>query len=199
MIKTKKLINKAFIISIMVLALMSMSVLQPLYADSTEDTTATIGFTDGGITMVSVPAFDFGLQSISTGVTEYNPTNTMDPIRVSDLRGSLLGWELSVTLSPFKNSIEAELPTLKGAYININTTMFTPVNGEVGEAPTAVSNIQVTADNTQFSVASAGSYTGKGTWEMNLSPANVKLVVLPGSAYVGNNTADLTWTLQAAP
>jgi len=196
---SKKQIKKAVIISAMILAVMSMSVMQPFYADSTEDATATIEFTGGGITMISVPSFHFGVQSISAAVTEYNPTNTMASIEISDLRGKMLGWNLTVSLSPFKNSIDAELETLKGAYIDITPSAFTPVSDEPGEAPTAVSNIQITADNTEFSVASAGQYTGKGNWQMNLAPANVKLVVLPGSAYIGNNTADLTWTLQAAP
>ena len=41
--------------------------------------------------------------------------------------------------------------------------------------------------------------TGAGAWQMTLASEAVKLQVPTGSASVGLNTAELTWTLQTAP
>jgi hypothetical protein len=201
LIKTKKdnKINTAVMIFMMILAIAAMSVLQPFYAADPLTGTAEIGFLSGELELLSVPSFKFGTQNISAGTTEYPAESVTGSAQVSDLRGVKRGWELNVSLSEFESSTELGLKTLPGSYIKIENSTISPLNGQTGTPPTAETDIQIPSDNTQTSVITAAEEAGKGAWQIDWANADVKLVVLAGTAYAGMHTANLTWTLQVGP
>ena len=175
--------------------------IQPAYAvevDS-EETNATVNFIAGNLELMGVPEFNFGSPTISSATETYTMTNVVVPVQVSDARGSGEGWSLNVSLSPFTLD-DGETESIQGAYIQIKNATVSAVNGTVGDAPLVASaNLQIDSDNTETPVFSAAADAGRGVWQMNWSMGDASLVVLPGTANPGINTATLTWSLQTAP
>ena len=168
-------------------------------ADLNAETTATVEFNAGELSLVSVATLDFGQQDISTSEETYTAKDVDSAIQVSDLRGSGEGWDLTVALSEFTHKDNDE--TLPGAYLTFSGTTVEDVNETNGSAPTSVSTVslKIDSDDEQNSIFVAGDEAGMGVWELTIEPEAVELTVLPGTTYAGEYQADLTWSLQTTP
>ena len=192
--------SKMLTATLAILALTVIFLTLPVYAASggSEDTDASVTFTAGDLTLNSAPTLDFGSQTISAQEQVYPAVTTGSPIQVGDLRGSGIGWDLIVALSPFTLSDDVTA-TLQGSSISLANPTVTPANGTIGAPPVAQPTVTLTSDSTQTPVLAAEEDTGMGVWETAWAPGDVELTVLPGTAQQGLNTATLTWSLQSAP
>ena len=166
---------------------------------ASEESTATVIFEGGDITLDQVVAFNFGTHAIAGTIQKHDSTDEDAVIQISDLRGTAEGWDLNVSLSAF--TLTGNSTTLNGAYIEISDVLIAGVNGTVGNAPAfnADETLQVDADETETSILKAEVGDGSGVWSAKWSASDAKLVVPPGSAQEGTYTADLTWSLQSTP
>ena len=164
-------------------------------ADGTT-TQAQVSFGAGALTLLSVPALDFGSQTPSPIIADY-PAQSIDaPVRIADLRGTGAGWKLLVSLSPFQNEGKA---TLDGATITLAGSTVSSVYDTTGAAPEANTPAVLTSDNTSVPVLTAQTNAGEGAWVQIFAPGQAVLKVYPGSTSQGVSVATLTWSLQDAP
>ena len=163
-----------------------------------DETQAIVTFEAGSLTIGSAPILNFGTNNISSAVDTIEATTVSEPVQVSDLRGSGEGWNLNVSLSPFIHS-DGTTETLQGASIQIDKSTVSGANETVGNTPTVPADLEITADNTETPVFIAETGHGMGVWEIEWEATDVDLIVYPGTAHIGTNTATLTWSLQTAP
>lgn len=197
-------------------------------ATSTEESTATIGFTPntdptppvdpedptqpggepgtgapGPLSIDFISSLAFGTHTVSRTQETYNTTVQKPYIQVTDLRGTGAGWKVTASVSAFNNGTGN---TLNGAYLQFNNgSAVSPT--EFSLAPNVNQGVKLTTDNTPASIVQAPDSTGMGTWVTrwftpgNAAPENdsVQLVVPAGASSAGTHTATITWSLVDAP
>ena len=166
---------------------------------ATDESTATVIFEGGDITLDQVASFNFGSHAIA-GSTQIHPSTDDDAtIQITDLRGTAEGWDLNVSLSAF-TLVDGD-DTLDGAYIEISGVIIDGINGTVGDAPTsdASATLEIASDGVETDILNAVTGSGSGVWAATWGETDATLIVLPGSAKAGSYSADLTWSLQSTP
>lgn len=149
-----------------------------------------VTFLPGALTLDKVPSFDFGLQQITTQDQLYNAV-TKSEVQVTDLRGSSLGWTLTLTAGKLKAGMKelagAQLSLKQGKVVNSWNEIVTILKADL--IPTQSVKIM----NAE---AGRGSGVTTGTWETT----DVRLDV-PGNIAKSAEqyVAELTWTLTDAP
>ena len=189
--------TRSLAITLVMMFALLLPLATPIWAAEPEETTATVSFTPGQLTLIQTPALDFGNHSIEATTQVYEATNEITPVQVSDLRGGQGGWTLTATLSPFTLT-DGITETLQGAYIEIENVAVSGVNETEGTAPTLGANLKLEADGTETAFLTAAVGAGSGVWQAAWAKNDISLSVLPGTARTGANNATLTWTLQAA-
>ena len=191
------------VLSLLILLALSVSILTPQVARAeTSNTNATISFEGGLLKLITAPNLNFGsghtIKSVDTTYPlEAVSAEAADPIHVSDLTGTGAGWDLSVSLSSFKDG--GTNLSLGGAYITIEGQDIVGVNGNTAPAPAAQDPVRITSDETPVSLIKAGPGTGMADWQSKLTPENTSLTVLSGRVTTGTHTAIVSWTLGTAP
>ena len=155
-----------------------------------QNSTGKVTFTAGDLTLDKVPSFDFGTQQITTQDRDYD-AQAQSEVQVTDLRGSSVGWTLTVTAGKLK----AGMKELAGAQVSLtNGTVVNTSNETVTASDTTLTPEQ----SVKVMNAAAGNGNGvtTGTWQTT----GVKLHV-PGTSTKSAEqyTANLTWTLTDAP
>jgi hypothetical protein len=188
----------------------------PQNPDGTEPTPGTAG----PLSIDFASSFDFGVNPISNKDQTYfaksqsyfdSKTKTSNYIQVTDNRGTLAGWSLSVTESgQLQNESSKEYPTLDGATISLTH----PILSSLSNAPSPVTQPVIDlVPNTKAIVATASNGTGAGTWvtswgeqgdlriqDMKSINPSVKLFV-PGTTgkEAGTYKTTLIWSLSSLP
>lgn len=149
-----------------------------------------VTFTAGDLTLDKVPSFDFGSQKITIQDQDYNAQEKSE-VQVTDLRGSSVGWTLTVTAGKLK----AGMKELTGSQVSLANGSVVNTNNET----VTVLNTTLTP-NQAVKVMEATVGNGNGVTIGNWKKTDVNLHV-PGSSEksVAQYTADLTWTLADAP
>lgn len=191
--KNKKLLKGWILAVILFLGISAMS--SNAFADTagTANSTATITFTAGELTLVAAPSFDFGSQSIPSGTTSYPATTNTGKLSVSDLRGSGAGWSVTASLATFQNSGN----TLAGSTLALSSSATAAETGTLSSAPVVSSSITLTSDGTVVAIENAATNTGKGVWDTTWGTA--ELTVYAGTAKTGANTSQIDWFLSDTP
>lgn len=200
--KSTKVIAAAVLAVMLVFSLFAVPVFAGEAPDpASTESSATIEFKKGELTLPSVPSLDFGSHDIPTVTSFYKPTNTLSPVTVSDLRGTGTGWHLTAQLSEFKNANDQ--PTLNGALLTVTDPSVT--SGLVGNTSPAPANeldennqFVLTSDNAVVKILSAEANAGMGVWDQQWTGAGTELTVFPGNVS-STNTSTLTWILQDTP
>lgn len=168
-------------------------------ADTTGTSDGTVSFTGGDLSLDATGAgLNFGTNPITDQKATYNNQTANSGVKVSDLRGTGAGWNLSVTQgAQFKNSDATDAKELKGAQINLNGTLDT--TNTSGGAPTLEKDsISLTPGATTL-LAGAKADAGLGTTTVGYDTSTLDVpqsaVKLAGAAY----TTTLTWSLDATP
>jgi hypothetical protein len=165
-------------------------------ADS-EDTTATVVFSAGNLSLDDAPILDFGTHAISNATEDYPATGTAHPITVTDLRGSNAGWNVTASLSGFTSSSNS---TLSGAYITLDDISISAANGTVATPPSVTNaSIKLDSGGSAVKVLTAANGTGSGVHDAALNLSKTMLTVLPGTASAGTHQATLHWELNDTP
>lgn len=151
-----------------------------------------VTFTPGTLTLDQVPNFDFGTQNISAENQTYGAQDE-SVIKVTDLRGSSAGWNLTVTATNLKTSTNK---VLNGAQITLNGGSTTNTSNE-----TVTATDGVLTPNTAVKVLDAASGQGNGVSVGTWGQTTGVTLDVPGTAAKSAEqyTADLTWTLTDAP
>ena len=162
----------------------------------TNTSNAQIEFTAGNLELVSVPSFDFGSHALPSATTTYTAVTVSDPLRVSDLRGSLDGWNVKAQLSGFTVGVT---PTLSGASITLSSGSVTAVGGTTGTAPTVGGTVNIPSGGAATLVTTAAAGAGGGVWDTSWTTANSSIQVFPGNVHSGVATATMDWSLEDTP
>lgn len=159
-----------------------------------EDTNATVKFTDGGISLGNfTSSFDINDNTVIDDDSMISTSKDGLEITVNDFRGNGAGWGLTAKRTVFN---EAGEETLDGAVL-----VLTGVNVDEGsDVPLDVLS-EITIGTTPSSVMNAtGSENfseaqGRGTSKLI---SGAKLTVPNAMASVGNHSSTITWTLANA-
>lgn len=161
-------------------------------ATQDESSEGEVTFTAGALTLDQVPSFDFGNQNISAETQTYG-AQSESVVKVTDLRGTSAGWNLTVTATDLKMGPStfltgAQITLSNGSTTNTSNETVTATNGVL--TPNSAVRVLDAANG-------AGNGVSTGTWAQT---TGVTLEV-PGSTSksVGKYSADLTWTLTDAP
>lgn len=157
------------------------------------NSTGSVEFISGALTLDAVPSFDFGSQKITTKDQTYQ-SKTENVATVTDLRGSSVGWNLTVKQDTQLKTAQNE--ELKGAQLSLSKGAL-----QTSSADTAtVSNGVLIPGGASVKVLEATTGQGNGTFSANWSPEGSILEVPGNSVKLAKHyTANLTWTLTDAP
>ncbi len=153
----------------------------------------SVEFTPGALTLDAVPSFDFGSQKITTKNQTYQ-SKTENIATVTDLRGSSVGWNLTVKQDTQLKTAQNE--ELKGAQLSLSKGLL-----QTSSADTAtVSNGILIPGEASVKVLDAITGQGNGTFSANW-PSEGSTLEVPGKSVklAKHYTANLTWTLTDAP
>lgn len=176
--------------------------------------------TQGPLSFDFASTIKFGEQEISTKTATYfaepqyyhtGEEPTANYVQVTDKRGSLAGWRLSVEQkTDFTNqSTNAVNKTIVGAELSFDAAEGKIVSNGIAEKPTG-RNITLTGAGSSIAVVAANKDQGSGLWTITfgdleminnkLKNTGVKLMV-PGSAQTdaAKYTTDLVWKLENIP
>lgn len=171
----------------------------PVMASAANTTTATITFTDGGLTWGDLDGglngmnMTFGSHTLPTGAITYDSTSSPHSITISDARATTTGWNVKVSMTAF------------------TATGITPFNGTVTLSNGACADANVTVQSSIGIVSGAGSVpvasaavaAGRGAFEVKWNNADQATLTLSGTEAlnvdVGTYQATLTWVLGTAP
>lgn len=169
----------------------------------------------GNLTIDQVIVFNFAETKITGESQNVKLTSpTRQNIQVTDKRGTGADWKLQVTQSPLTNGKEnAELKTLKGAYIDFPVGTVVRGKGVQAEATapvaSSISNKNIIGTPQTLLTAASETDAGMGTWK---SYYNVKTdadpevakteeitLYVPSGNYAGEYSGTLTWQLLDSP
>ncbi|MBP2097276.1 WxL domain-containing protein [Enterococcus rivorum] len=164
----------------------------PVEPGEEPDDGTTTGMT-GSLTIDYVPNFNF-VQAQGGLSGTFSDTKTKN-VQVTDKRGTGSGWNLDVSITPFKDSDKV----IKGATITLPGTAEKGNQVNTSEAITTQenSNIMVNSDvSTPINIAMAGKNEGMGTWLVKFQNASMDI---PEGNVLGNYSSTFTWTLSSTP
>lgn len=144
-------------------------------------------------TAAAVPSFDFGQQEITAKTKTYD-ADTAGVLKVSDLRGTGEGWNVTVTQSAQLKTVNNDELTNAQLTLEAGTT-FNSSNEDV----TATAATLTVGHASKVFDAAVGK--GNGTSTLTYAPNQAHLEV-PGSTAKKSGeayTADLVWTLTDSP
>lgn len=170
--------------------------------------------TPGPLSIDYASSFQFGEQAISTVDKVYyaaiqkfaDATTGPNYVQVTDKRGTLEGWSLSVK----QNSQFATAATdeLTGAKITLkNASVASDLSGDTTLIPSTVSTeLELTPDGSEQTVVTADVNQGVGTWvyrfgsDSTVGATSVELAV-PGKTVkrAAQYSTTMTWILQTIP
>lgn len=162
-------------------------------ATQNDSSTGSVEFIPGALTLDSVPNFDFGSQKITTKNQTYQ-SKTENIATVTDLRGSSVGWNLTVKQDTQLKTAQNE--ELKGAQLSLSRGVLQTSSDDTA----TVSNGILIPGGASVKVLDATVGQGNGTFSANWASDGSTLEV-PGSSVklAKHYTANLTWTLTDAP
>lgn len=138
------------------------------------------------------PNFHFGEFTVGTGVHTASNTRLNSNLQVTDGRGTLAGWTVSVSKTAFTNSGHT-LPatfTLTSAEVKNGTNVTAALAGDIKTA--------VTVDTASQPAFAANADEGGGTYFKNFDGNKATLTFNTDTAKVGEYQSTLTWTLTSA-
>lgn len=195
---TKKKNYPFLIIALALFVLLATQTVQNVNAEGTEKektSTAVIDFEAGALSLESVPSFTFKKDNIFAVEHAYELDNgALTSLEIRDLTGSIAGWQVTVSLSEFKD--QSGNLTLKGATLDLNLKTVDPLNGTVG-ASTELDPIEVTAGGQSTELLTVED--GRGVWGVDFVKDGTTLTVFPGTATADESSATLTWNVATAP
>lgn len=157
------------------------------------NSTGSVEFTPGTLTVDAVPSFDFGSQNITTKNQTYQ-SKTDNIATVTDLRGSSVGWNLTVKQDTQLKTAQNE--ELKGAQLSLSKGILQTNSDDTA----TVSNGILIPGGVSIKVLEATTGQGNGTFSANWAPEGATLEVSGTSVKLAKHyTANLTWTLTDAP
>ncbi|MEB7428319.1 WxL domain-containing protein [Enterococcus faecalis] len=153
----------------------------------------SVEFTPGVLTLDAVPNFDFGSQEITTKDETYQ-SKTDSIVTVTDLRGSSIGWNLTVKQDTQLKTAQNE--ELKGAQLTLSKGTLQTSSDDTA----TVSNGVLIPGGGSIKVLEATVNQGNGTFSANWS-AEGAILEVPGTSVklAKQYTANLIWTLTDAP
>lgn len=199
-------------------------VIDPTDPGTVDPTDPTNPGTGGPLSIDYVSNFNFGKQKMSGNNETYNSelvaVTTVDPVagtkkdvanflQVSDNRGSVTGWKLSVKQAKAFTS-EVTNKTLDGTTITLsNPEVRNADNNAAKPAPsTLVNGVDISANSGDKLVMQAKDGEGAGTWaeafgnatkDAEKAKSSVKLAIPGDSKKVAEKySSDITWTLTDA-
>lgn len=195
----------SFVVAPGVQAATSTGKVSLLEGDATKPT-APIEPGDGGgetgqvgvLTIDNATPLNFGSVALTGNGQTLKNTAKAPNVQVTDKRGTGAGWNVTVKSSEFKDAT-TPTHTLKGAVISFPAGTATSSDA-TNVAKPVTSDLKVNADGTSGAqvIMTAGKDLGLGTWA-DIMPADGVTLDIAGGAYVGEYTAQLTWTLADTP
>lgn len=195
------------------LALLSVPVLAAELAGQDGTTTASVSFIEGDLEFPgsvggSGMYFQFGQHVIPINAVSYPAENTEDGSAVShvlpveDSRFSSGDWHVTVSMTPFTDSIIAPTSTFN-AVIRLLNPVVANQNAIAGTAGlTVVADISILSAGTDILVMSADDTLPRGmftaTWTNDKATLNIGAGEV-GSIQPLDYSATLTWTLNQGP
>lgn len=166
-----------------------------------DDTSVTV---TGGSLTYTTPFTAGDFTGVTLGATAQTTNADVADWTVTDLRGTLLGWNVTVSASQFTDPgadavSTADDKTLPESSMSLVTAgLGTPTtdssNLAVGPVMTAAAAIDGTGRGSAIALAAAG--TGAGAWTMDVAADNNGLtLVVPTSAKAGTYRSTITTTL----
>lgn len=176
--------------------------------------------TAGPLSIDFASSFDFGINPISNKDQTYfakaqsyfnSETKSPNYVQVTDNRGNLAGWTLSVVENgQLHNETLEKYPTLVGSTLSLTNPISASLSNALPPASQAVIDL---IPDTEAIIAIAANGTGAGTWvirwgeqeslqtpDTGIVTPDVKLFV-PGTTgkEEGTYTTTLTWSLSSLP
>lgn len=158
-----------------------------------QTSTGHVTFSPGALSLDAVPNFDFGQQDI-TAVDKTYHANSEVVVTVTDLRGSSVGWNLTVKQDGQLKTAQNE--ELVGAELSLANGVI-----ETNSVDTAnISNGKLIPGGAALKVLDASAGQGNGSFSAKWGTSGVTLEVPGASTKLAKSyTANLTWTLTDAP
>lgn len=138
------------------------------------------------------PNFHFGKFVVGTGVKTTNNTRKHSNLQVTDGRGTLKGWIVSVARTDFKNGthILPAVLTLTPGEVKDSTNQTVNLSGNVKN--------KVMVNSIAQPIFSASENEGGGTYYQNFDGEKATLAFNSDVAKKDLYTSELTWTLASA-
>lgn len=194
--KTKILLSGILLFNL----LSSTSIVNALSVDKT--TKSSVVFVPGSLTLDTEPAdFIFPNIKLSNAVSKTILGNTgkVYPLAITDLRGTEVGYKLTVQAS-IMTAVTGE--KLKGNNIGITvpTPTTTAINTQMPVKPSGpifadAQDINGVPIPTTVMTANQGTKQGLNTWAINFKDSDISLNILPGEALAKPYSTDIIWTL----
>ncbi|MGX7418660.1 WxL domain-containing protein [Carnobacterium gallinarum] len=182
--KKGNLVTATLLLSIGLLSLSTTADAVPSDAELILQTGTAPG--TGVVTLDQAPNFKFGPEDIVGGEVVYT-TNALNPMAVSDSRGTGGGWEIKANITSFTDTSGTNPITLIGAEFILPAVTPTSPGGSV-KPDDGVEKVLNTQDQI---VLTAKSGEGLGIWEAQYDLAGIKV---PSGNYVGTYKATMEWT-----
>ena len=170
------------------------STVKAVEADS-KNSNATVEFTPGELSLVSVSGITFSGVAIEAG----DSTATSDEAvsaEVSDLRGTHAGWTLTAEIGNFSevDSTEGDPITLEGTTLN-----FATGHVESDDNAYVENGVLLTAGGDQDTLMAAAVENGIGESTATWEAGNIELTVPQSVVTQGSHTATINWVLDNSP
>ncbi len=167
--------------------------------------------TNGPLSIDYASSFDFGSQEITSSDKTYNAkANPLSDgstrpnwVQVTDNRGSLAGWSLSVQATEFTNGSTGTGSVLTGAKMTLSNGRV--VTNSESPANKSVSSVTLTPGASSGTILGATAGSGSGTnllaWGDDTTKDSSVSLFVPGKATKLATTykSTLTWTLTDTP
>mgnify|MGYP001054749034 CR=1 FL=1 len=162
----------------------------------------------GLLTLDYASSLQFGEIKLNTHSINKSPENTVldennqkvTPkfgAQVTDIRGTGTGWNLKVSLSPFKGIAIGE-HTLKGAQLVLPKGEAVTNESADEEAKPTAKEVTLNADSQENDLFTATVSQGMGSWFDEMKAEQIKLRA-PSVQYADSYQASINWTLQDTP
>jgi hypothetical protein len=184
---------------------------KPVVPTDPTDPTGPNPGTNGPLSLDYASSFDFGTQEITSADKTYfaaaNPLSDGSTrpnwVQVTDNRGSLSGWTLSVEATDFTNGKTGTGSVLNGATLKLDNGHI--VSASDAPADQSVASVTLTPGASSGTILGATDGNGAGTnllvWGDDTTKASSVSLAVPGKTTKLADTyqSTLTWTLTDTP
>ena len=167
--------------------------------------------TDGPLSLAYASNFNFGTQEITSADKTYfaaattltDKTTRPNWVQVTDNRGTLAGWSLSLQASEFTNGKTGTGSVLSGATLKLENGHI--VSASDAAADQSVASVTLTPGTSSGTILGATAGKGAGTnllvWGDDTTKASSVSLAVPGKTTKLADTykSTLTWTLTDTP